>query len=446
MLFIDRTDAGRQLAPLLDHLRGQDVVVLGLPRGGVPVAFELATALGAPLDVILVRKVGVPFQPELAMGALGEGGVRVLNEDVIAASGVSAAELAGVEARERAELARRGARFRGRRAPVPLAGRVALIVDDGLATGATARAACLVARAAGAARVVLAVPVAPRDSLAAARRAADDVVCVSTPEPFYGIGQWYHDFTQVTDDEVVDLLRRAAPATDDPPLPRGFAVLDGERNEDVAVATGTVTLPGYLVVPERAAAVVVFAHGSGSSRHSARNRSVASVLNRAGIGTLLFDLLRAEEEANRANVFDVVLLAKRLRGAVDWLRNAAGFATTPIGLFGASTGAAAALWTAAEPTAEVCAVVSRGGRPDLAGARLSLVRSPTLLIVGGEDHVVLDLNRKAQAQMRCESQLSIVGGATHLFAEPGTLEVAARLATDWFVHHLAPAAPDARRR
>jgi putative phosphoribosyl transferase len=187
---------------------------------------------------------------------------------------------------------------------------------------------------------------------------------------------------------------------------------------------------------------VVFAHGSGSSRHSARNRYVASVLNQARLGTLLFDLLTAEEEVDRANVFDIALLARRLTGATGWLRAQPGTARLPVGYFGASTGAAAALLAAAEPGADIAAVVSRGGRPDLASPRLGLVRAPTLLIVGGNDEAVLALNRRAQAELRCENDLAVVPGATHLFEEPGTLAAAAALARDWFTGHLpAPPSP-----
>ena len=193
-------------------------------------------------------------------------------------------------------------------------------------------------------------------------------------------------------------------------------------------------------MPGRAAGIVVFAHGSGSSRHSPRNRYVAAVLNQAGLGTLLFDLLTPAEEVDRANVFDIGLLARRLAGVTGWLRAQPGAAGLPVGYFGASTGAAAALWAAAEPGAGIAAVVSRGGRPDLAGPRLGSVAAPTLLIVGGRDDVVLGLNRRAQAGLRCENQLAVVPGATHLFEEPGTLAAAAELARDWFTSHLAPSA------
>jgi uncharacterized protein (TIGR00369 family) len=209
MRFRDRSDAGRQLASRLLPLRGEDVVVLGLPRGGVAVAAEVARALRAPLDVILVRKLGVPSQPELGMGAIGEGDARVINADVVRYAQVSEADIRAVEQRERAELERRIKRFRGDVPPEPLAGRTAVLVDDGIATGSTARAASQVARAQGAARVVLAVPVAPPSASTTLAGDVDELVCLETPERFLAIGEWYEDFSQTRDEEVVSLLRTA---------------------------------------------------------------------------------------------------------------------------------------------------------------------------------------------------------------------------------------------
>ncbi len=418
-------------------------MVLGLPRGGVPVAAEVAHALGAPLDVIVVRKLGVPFQPEVAMGAIGEDGVRVINYDVINGAGITIRDVALVEHRERAELERRAERFRHNRSRLDIRGRTAVVIDDGIATGSTARAACQVARAHGAGRVVLAVPVAPPDWTVRLAGVADEFVCVETPEPFRAVGQWYADFSQTTDEEVTECLDRAARlqsrldsvsalASHDHQL-TGLAAVDS----DVRIPSGGLRLAGHLTIPAGAREVVLFAHGSGSSRRSPRNQYVASVINEAGVGTLLFDLLTEAEESDRSNVFDVELLAQRLTDATSWLDAHDGFAGTAIGYFGASTGAAAALGAAGDPNSRVSAVVSRGGRPDLAGPRLGTVTAPTLLIVGSLDDVVLDLNRRALAQLRCPARLEVVPGATHLFAEPGTLERAAAIARDWFVEHLA---------
>lgn len=434
-MFVDRVDAGRLLGARLGYLRGEDTVVLGLPRGGVPVAFEVARTLGAPLDVIVVRKLGVPFQPELGMGAIGEDDVRVIDEEIVRMAHVSADELAAVEARERAELQRRAERFRGGRVRIPLRGRTVVVVDDGIATGSTARAACQVARAHGAARVVLAVPVAPPDWTERLGRDPDELVCLETPTPFVAIGQWYADFSQTSDQEVVDCLRQAA-ALSGQPTGVGTVL---PRNEEIDVQAGPVRLAGCLTVPEGPRGFVLFAHGSGSSRYSPRNHFVATALNRAGLGTLLFDLLTVEEEVDRANVFDIELLARRLVDTTAWLHALPEVQGLPVGLFGASTGAGAALWAAAGPDAGVAAVVSRGGRPDLAAPRLAEVSAPTLLIVGGHDEVVLELNRWAQAQLRCENRLAVVPGATHLFEEPGTLDAVADLAREWFVDHLARA-------
>ncbi|MEV0492806.1 phosphoribosyltransferase family protein [Streptomyces atratus] len=442
MHFADRPDAGRRLAGQLTHLAGEDVVVLGLPRGGVLVAAEVAEALGAPLDIIVVRKLGVPFQPELGMGAIGENGVRVVNEEVMRATRTTEEELAAVEERERTELARRARRYRGSRPRTEVRGRTAVVVDDGVATGSTARAACLIARRQGAARVVLAVPVAPEGWTARMQEAADELVCLTTPVGFLGIGQFYEDFAQTTDTEVIACLERAAdrmPGSD----PSGSAPQETVRSApppvadpEVVVQAGPVRLAGQLAVPGGATGIVVFAHGSGSSRHSPRNRSVSTSLNKAGLATLLFDLLTAEEELDRANVFDTALLAGRLTDTTRWLLEQPATQDLAVGYFGASTGAAAALWAAAEPGSPVVAVVSRGGRPDLAGPRLPAVTAPTLLIVGGEDEVVLDLNRQARALLRCESRLAVVPGATHLFEEPGALEKVADLAKEWFAGHL----------
>lgn len=210
-MFHNRVDAGRRLAEVVlsAGLEGHRTVVLGLPRGGVPVAAEVATALHAPLDVIVVRKLGVPFQPELAMGAIGEDGVRVECEETAGSSAVSAADLEAIAQRERGELNRCAARYREGRPQLDLQGRCAVIVDDGIATGSTARAACRVAREHGAWRTVLAVPVAPKAAVAALQDACDVMLCVASPDPFFAVGEWYRDFSPTSDDEVIELLRRA---------------------------------------------------------------------------------------------------------------------------------------------------------------------------------------------------------------------------------------------
>lgn len=212
------------------------------------------------------------------------------------------------------------------------------------------------------------------------------------------------------------------------------------EHRELEIRAGKLSLPGILALPTPARGIVVFAHGSGSSRFSSRNRFVADLLNRAGLATLLFDLLTAEEHGvdqfTREYRFDIPRLGDRMIATVDWLKGQAELGMLSLGLFGASTGAAAALIAAAARPVEVAAVVSRGGRPDLAGASLPLVQAPTLFIVGGLDGPVIDLNRGAAEKLRCQHRVEIVPGATHLFEEPGTLEIAAGLARDWFVKYL----------
>ncbi len=212
VIFRDRTDAGRKLAARLKEYAGRtDVLVLALPRGGVPVAYEVAKELGAPLDVFLVRKLGVPGQEELAMGAIASGGVRVLNEDVVSYLGIPAEVIDIVGADERRELERRERTYRNGRPPPDVTGRVVILIDDGLATGSTMRAAAAALRAQRPARIVVAVPVSAPETCEQFKSEVDEVICAATPEPFRGVGLWYRDFSQTTDEEVRELLARANP-------------------------------------------------------------------------------------------------------------------------------------------------------------------------------------------------------------------------------------------
>ena len=209
--FRDRTDAGRYLATKLHEFKGRaDLLVLALPRGGVPVGFEVALALHAPLDVFIVRKLGLPGHEELAIGAIASGGAQVLDQFLIRELGIPENEIARVVAKEERELERREREYRGDRPPTPVAGRTVILVDDGLATGYTMRAAVSALKQEGAAETVVAVPVAPMDTCDSLRAEVDHVVCAATPEPFVAVGLWYHDFRQTTDEEVSDLLARAA--------------------------------------------------------------------------------------------------------------------------------------------------------------------------------------------------------------------------------------------
>jgi putative phosphoribosyl transferase len=433
-LFMDRSEAGRRLAEVLERFSEEEPLIIALPRGGVPVGYEVAKALVAPLDIVLVRKLGAPFNPEYGIGAIAEGGVRFIRRADVELIGISDQELDAIVAQESAELERRQQRYRGNEEPYPVEGRTVILVDDGIATGGTAVAAGQALKARGATRVILAVPVGPPGTEERLGGEFDEVVCLAQPHGFFGIGQFYVDFGQVRDEEVTELLEAArapgeAAASADPP-----ALADpppAERSVEIELAPG-LRLAGDLRLPEPAAGLVMFAHGSGSSRLSPRNRQVAEALNEAGFATLLFDLLTTEEELDRAKVFDIGLLAERLLAITRWAEGEEALRRLPISYFGASTGAAAALQAAAHLGAEIRAVVSRGGRPDLAAESLDEVASPTLLIVGGADWQVLELNERAARLLRCEHEVAIVPGATHLFEEPGALERVSELAADWF--------------
>lgn len=420
--FADRGGAGRELARSLHRFASADPIVVGLPRGGVPVAEAVADALDAPLDVIVVRKIGAPSQPELGIGAVAEGDVQVIDMELAHRLAITSDEITRLVRERVNELDQRIAAIRSVRSRLDLADRFVIVVDDGLATGSTAHAAIRSAQRSGASHVVLAVPVGSREAVQRLGHIADEVICLETPRIFLAVGHYYDHFDQVSDDQV----RHA---------------LQGHDGVDVIVPSGESRLPAHLTVPYGSMSLVVFAHGSGSSRMSPRNREVARLLNRAGIATLLMDLLTPDEAADRRNVFDVELLADRLVDAVTWCQLDPRVQQHTIALFGASTGAAAALIAAARRPRVVRAVVSRGGRPDLAGPWLAGVAAPTLLIVGGDDREVRELNRAAMTRLTCPARLEVVPGATHLFEEAGTLARAAAAARDWFLARAAPGVP-----
>lgn len=425
--FESRHEAGRLLARVLEEAEVVDpseerVVVVGLARGGVEVAAEVAAALHAPLDALAVRKVGHPWHPEYGIGAVAPGGI----EYVRAHDGLTDEQVADAvrAAGRKAEIL--DAKLHELQAPLRVAGATCILVDDGLATGGTMVAAVRWACAGKAERVIVAVPVGAAATVRALERDedVDSVVCLVTPVDFGAVGMWYEDFHQVSDEDVVALL--SASHQGDP------------ASWTAEIPVGEVRLAADLTVPARPTGWVVFAHGSGSSRRSPRNVEVARVLNEAGVATMLFDLLTQEEELDRHNVFDIELLTTRLVSATRWLSAQPSARGLPIAYFGASTGAAAALLAASELGDEISAVVSRGGRPDLAWDGLATVRAATLLIVGGADPVVLDLNQAAAAQLTCEHELAVVPRATHLFEEPGALERVASLASTWFTEQFDP--------
>ena len=445
MIFKDRMQAGRLLAEKLEPFRAERPVVLGLTRGGVPVAFEVARLLDAQLDIIVVRKIGAPGSPEYAIGAIAEGGAVYVSPEARRWVGGADDGLAAIAAREGAELARRVQAYRGDRPMRDVQGRTVIVVDDGVATGATARAACRSARQRGAARVVLAAPVIAAPSEPELRTEFDAVVSVEVPEVFFAVGQWYERFEQLSDDDVLSYLHRAK-APDGARDLEEMAEPPPDPEEETLVIPfddprlGPGELDADLVLPERARGLVMFAHGSGATRRNPRNRFLARTMNDLGLATLLFDLLTPDEAAEDAITarlrFDIRLLTGRVLEATRWIAELPRLRALPLFYFGASTGAAAALAAAAAAPERIAGVVSRGGRPDLVDPEaLRRVRAPVLLVVGGRDEPALRANRAAIRQLAF-AELAVVPGATHLFEEPGALGLVAERTARWFERHL----------
>lgn len=427
MIFQDRAHAGRLLAKSLLKYKDEDPIVLGLPRGGVPVAAEIARALNAVLDVLIVRKLGAPYQKELAVGALCENDEPFWNLEIMSELGLRKSEMLSTLYEESENIREQKNLFRHGREMRSVFRKTVIVVDDGLATGSTMVAAIKYLKNSGAAKIVVAVPVSSASSSLQIKNSVDEFVVLENTMALQSVGQWYDDFSQVPSAEVVRLLEHNR--VDHGP---------GITLREVEIETDGVKLKGDLTTFATMRALVIFSHGSGSGRRSPRNQEVARDLHTQGFGTLLFDLLTDEESKIRRNVFDVEKLGRRLASTAMWLRRQPGIENRPLGFFGASTGAAAALVAAAalEKDHSIYAIVSRGGRPDLAHAVLGKVTAPVLLLVGGLDSDVLDLNREAQKSLS-KCRLSIVPGATHLFEEPGALEEVSKQAARWFGDHLS---------
>lgn len=427
MVFQNRKQAGRLLGERLKALSIQNPIILALPRGGIPIGYEIAKMLGAPLGVLIVRKVGAPLNPEFGIGAISEEGYYWIDSDTARAVRATPSDIQRIARQEQAEVNRLIKQYRGGRSLPDLHGKTVIVVDDGLATGVTARVACHYLEDKGAQKVILAIPVCSPRSAEYLRSEIDELLCLSEPEAFQAVGQFYRSFEQLSDEQVISLLSRSKEAEMEP----------REICEKTVIEDEGLRLPASVSVPASAKGIVIFAHEeAGAAGLSSKNQQVAGALVEAGFGTLLFDLLTEDESLNRANVFNISLLASRLVLATRWVREQAFGKNLPIGYFGTSTGAAAALGAAADLGSEISAIVSRGGRPDLAISLVSEVVAPTLLIVGGEDESVVAMNEQALRYLRSGS-LVVIPRAAHLFEEPGALEMVTKEAILWFRKHLA---------
>lgn len=416
--FQDRTEAGKALADRLASYKKEHPLILAIPRGGVPVAYEVAKELNADLDLLMVKKISIPEYKEVAIGAVSEDGRPWFNTSLVKQLGLSKSSLSTLAKKKAQEVQVQIRELRGDRLAVPVEGRTVIVIDDGIATGATLKAALGILKLRTPKKIIVATPVAPEETLKELSKMADEVICLLAPSPFYAVGDWYLNFTQISDQEVIRLLQSPHGRTED------------SLTQEITFKDGSAELKADLQLVKDMRGVVVFAHGSGSSRHSPRNRFVAQELNKAGFGTLLADLLTEEESLDRKNVFDIELLILRVLRATDTVMHYLPSFEIPIAYFGASTGAAAALGAAAKSPREIFAVISRGGRPDLAMNYLSHVKAPALLIVGAEDTQVIPLNQTAVKRLK-NSKLVLVPRATHLFEEPGTLEEVVEYSVDW---------------
>ncbi|MGW5877158.1 phosphoribosyltransferase family protein [Nocardiopsis terrae] len=422
--FADRSDAGRRLAERVRPHAVNDPLVLALPRGGVPVGAELAQRLAADFDVLMVRKIGLPGHPETGVGAISEDGHVLYDDLALARLHVPRQALSDTVASEHGELDRRRRVYRGDRPAPRIAGRDCVVVDDGVATGGTARAALRMVRQAGPARLVLAVPVAAPETLEALRAEADALVVLSVPDNFRAVGEWYRDFDQLSDGNVVEILSERARHH------RGAGAARAVR-----IRAGQVYLDGDLTMPTALRGVVVMSFGQGQG--DPHWRSTASVLQRAGYATLVLDLLTGQERASGGEEPDTGVLGERLSAAVTWLRRATDAASEPLGVLGSGAAAPAALVTAAERPQDVAAVVVHGGRIDLAESSLSSVRAPSLVLLQSADSFVRELGEWTRGRLGGPSELKVVSGAEQLLGDSQEWRQTAVETLDWFDRHLS---------
>lgn len=429
MHFKNRKQAGKILSEKLSLINFDktNTVIIALPRGGVPVAYEIAMDLKFPLDIVLVKKIGAPYNPELATGVVGENSEVFYNTDLLKYLGYDHRDIEPMKDMALAKLKKNSEIFRQGYMPLILEDKDIILVDDGISSGATMEMAVQLLRKKRVKKIIIASPVAPADVIEKLSRLVDQVITAISPEIFTSIGEWYDDFTQVETKEVINILKEFRTAQNTL-LPQAVTILDGNSS-----------LEGQLYLAPKIKSWIIFAHGSGSSHKSVRNNIVAQELSRSGHATLLLDLLTLEEDENYNNRFNVYFLTQRLLAATLWLINSKYYDKgTPIGFFGASTGSAAALMAAATSPLEypLYAITSRGGRPDIVDEKiLSRVHVPTLLIVGGEDHEVIKLNEKSAIYIP-NCRVVIVPHATHLFEEAGTFDEVTRLAIQWFDEHV----------
>ncbi len=433
-MFRDRTDAGKQLAEQLERFRDSDAVILAVPSGGVVVASEVAKELGLRMDLIVVRDVTLQRDSSLILAAVAEGGEQLIDDDAVEALHAAPSELWATLTAERAEVARRVALYRLRRFHVDLHGFIAIVVVDVLADTLGAILACRVARLRGARRVVLAAAIGTADIYTEVDHEADEITMIESPDEILDPHIYFEHFEPVAQSTVLDHLDASVErdGEPDPPLAEVDHIRD-LRIEPVVMLTDGIALRGIVMLPHLSVGVVVFVHGAGSSAESPRDQVVASSLAEVGVASVRFDLL-SEFERYRHLEIDSPTMVERIAGVLSWVRRQVDLRVLPLGLNGANSGIAGVLALAAEPGADIVAIVSRGGRPDELAVSIHDVITPSLFIVGGADETIIEANRATALLIDAPSELSVIPGATHRFVEPGALEMVAEITCDWFFH------------
>lgn len=422
-LYADRHDAGRRLAALLHDRRFEDPLVIGIARGGMPVAAEVARALGAPLDIVIVRKIGVPWNPELAIGAVAEGELVMVDEQAAAQLHLSAQEVDAAVARALEELAAAIARLRRGRPRIGVRGRSVILVDDGLATGRQAQAAIAALRSRGALHITLALPVGAPESVQALSHSVDEALCAATPQHLRAIGDWYEDFRPTSDEEMLALLCEHA----------------GAARRSALIGSAAPKASGELVVPWSAPGhgVIVFAPADRAPAEADLAAHLAMALQHAGFATLTLAGARSDRAQPQDARRDVQRTAQLTREATDWLRSQPESARLPIGYLGSGTAAAGALVAASRLRSAVGALVAYAPRLELTGGAIALLEAPTLLIVPEQDRELIALCHAAREAMQCESRVALAPGRSPLALAESAREPLAALIIDWFARHIS---------
>lgn len=446
MPFTDRTDAGRRLAQALAPFEDKNPLVVALPRGGVPVGYEVARSLGAPLDVLVTRRLLAPGDENVNIGAIGPGGVRYLDTAKIRDLGITDGQLEDLAADASAEVEARSRRFRGTSRPLSVRGRIVILVDDGIMDDASARLAARILRSLGPKRLILATPVAPPRTLEVLRDEVDGLVFLVSPEDVGSLDTWYREYPEISDGDVETYLHEAhkdleriAEKGRRPPEVR-VEPPPAMAQRAVKIEVGDKTLNGLLAIPEDAKGVVLFGHSSGSNRYTPRNQQLAEQLREAGLATLLVDLLTPEEAAEDVRTqryrSDIGTLARRVIGAIDWLAEQANTKVLPVAAYGTGTSAALGVVAARQRPERVQALIGRSGRMDLVQSALDEIEVPMLLIVGEEDTETLEINREALQALAGPAELMLVPETGPIFEAPEVIEMMAEGIAGWCHQHL----------